>query len=154
ENGTPDAARAQQTQALKEARRANDARQIGAAYSLLGYLNYRSGDYLAAIEAYRQSLPFTRQGGDLLQESYSISSLGLCLSYVGHAAEPLPLLERTRDLRRDLALHEFDGISLHNIALALSELGRQADAEAMFAQALDVHRQRHDLGEEAVTTLA
>lgn len=105
----------------------------------------------AALQGYRDALPFFQQAGDALAEATTIAYIGETLANMNEEAAALAYYEQALPLWR--AVNDPDGIAemLHNIGTMLYEKGELAKALTFYEEAVPQWAAAGDVRGEAAT---
>ncbi|SEG88985.1 DNA-binding transcriptional activator of the SARP family [Nonomuraea solani] len=122
---------------LKAARAEQDGLGQGAMLMSIGYVRWRTADLDAAIDAYRQALPFLRRAGWRAGESAVLRASGVALAQAGTPEQAVNRFRRALAIDRELGNRAGETSSLGNLAALYLDLGRLRDAEERHRQALD-----------------
>ncbi|MEO3874154.1 tetratricopeptide repeat protein [Nonomuraea sp. B12E4] len=121
---------------LKAARIEQDSMGQGAMLLCIGYAQWRIADLDAAIDAYRQALPFLRRVGWRTGESAVLRASGVALAQAGAPEQAIGRFRRALAIDRELGNRAGEASSLGNLASLYLDLGRLHDSEARHRQAL------------------
>ncbi|MGP3962341.1 BTAD domain-containing putative transcriptional regulator [Nonomuraea sp. 3N208] len=121
---------------LKAARIEQDSMGQGAMLMSIGYVRWRIADLDAAIDAYRQALPFLRRAGWRAGESAVLRASGVALAQAGAPEQAVNRFRRALAIDRELGNRAGETSSLGNLAALYLDLGRLRDAEERHRQAL------------------
>ncbi|MEV0615069.1 BTAD domain-containing putative transcriptional regulator [Nonomuraea sp. NPDC050404] len=122
---------------LEAARAEQDVMGQGAMLMSVGYVRWRIADLDAAIDAYRQALPFLRRAGWRAGESAALRASGAALAQAGTPEQAVNRFRRALAIDRELGNRAGETSSLGNLAALYLDLGRLRDAEERHRQALD-----------------
>ncbi|WUE12973.1 tetratricopeptide repeat protein [Nonomuraea sp. NBC_00507] len=121
---------------LKAARIEQDSMGQGAMLMSIGYIRWRIADLDAAMDAYRQALPFLRRAGWSAGESAVLRASGVALAQAGAPEHAIGRFRRALAIDRELGNRAGETSSLGNLAALYLDLGRLRDAEERHRQAL------------------
>jgi tetratricopeptide (TPR) repeat protein/predicted Ser/Thr protein kinase len=144
DTGVYDKARAQFAAILKA-----DPKNIKALWQM-GMLQYRQGDFQAALEPLNQGLSLAVQTDNPEQKALILQSLGICYRLMNKQEEAIKSIQDSMEITRKLDLKRLLAANLTELATNQETLGKPDDALNNFNQALDILREigmKKDLGD-------
>ena len=113
--------------------------------SLIGACHARLGEYDRAVDHHQRQERLAREMDDEPRLAEALSNLGVMYYYKGEYSLAYEFLERARQLSCGLSLHTETAKILGNLGFVLMRLNRPAEAEAAFAEAIEISKRCADL---------
>ncbi len=137
--GDVDGAEAQAAEALTLARSRGEKPYEAFAITIQGLVTWRRGDPRSAIRLHQEALELARGVGDAFMLGDLLYHLGIAESEVDPAGAIVSLTESLEQLRNAGGLHHLM-LTLGSLADAHGRLGRDAEAQALFLESLELGR--------------
>ena len=135
--------------ALEIARANADQREIAFCLFALGWVNYASASYEAALNSYEESLTLYQALGDEYYIAAIYSGLGVWYAGMGEVARGMSYSQQSLDVRRRLGDRVGMAEALQYLSAPLIFQGRLAEAERYTQEAHDISQETGSLSDIA-----
>ena len=118
------------------------------AYNNLGVAYYNLGDFLQAIECYRQSLSIAKEEGDRAGEGGAYNNLGVAYYDLGDFLQSIECYTQSLSIAKEQGDRAEEGRAYNNVGVAYYNLGDSQQAIECYTQLLSIAKEQGDRAAE------
>jgi predicted ATPase/serine/threonine protein kinase len=122
---------------------------VAALLNSIAILEWKVGNFAAALEDYQKALEIFQDHGDEVHSGLILNSIGLTLKSMGRLEEAESVLEKALLLNRKTGQRKLEGHTLSALADVQNALGRVDSAAEYYDEALRIKRETKDVRGEA-----